>query len=202
MPTPISPADIPPRPETTPNRIQWTRAQCEAIREAGVLTGRYELIDGEIISKMGQKPEHTYVIRMLMAWLVRVFGAEHVLIQSTVELAERYPEYDEPEPDAAVTTRPAAAYASRHPLPGDLLLVVEVSDATLRFDRSAKAAVYAAAGIREYWIIDIPGRQAYVHRGPAGRGYAQIAAFGAEERLSTLARPEESIRVGDLLPPA
>ena len=61
--------------EPAPNRVRWTRAQCDAIREAGVLNGRYELIDGEVIAKMGQNPPHRLAVVLLHAWLAAVFGA-------------------------------------------------------------------------------------------------------------------------------
>ena len=80
-------------------------------------------------------------------------------------------------------------------------LVVEVSDTTLRFDRTTKAALYARAGIREYWIVDITGRQVLVHRQPAAEGYAEIAAYTADESVAPLALPDEAVRVADLLPP-
>ena len=60
--------------EQTPNRLRWTRKQCDAIREAGVLSGRYELIDGEIISKKRQNPPHSMVVVYLVNWLHTVFG--------------------------------------------------------------------------------------------------------------------------------
>jgi Uma2 family endonuclease len=202
MPKTLGPADLPSPPETAPNRIRWTRQQCEAIREAGILTGRYELIDGEIISKMGQKPPHAYVVRLVMAWLARLFGVETVLIQSTIDLTAVSPQYDEPEPDAAVTAQPVTAYADHHPAPADLLLVVEVSDTTLRFDLRNKADLYARAGIREYWVVDLAGRQVFVHRQPAAGGYAEITAYSAEERIAPLTRPDDGVRVADLLPPA
>lgn len=123
-------------------------------------------------------------------------------MQSTVDLSETSPDYDEPEPDAAVTAQPMTAYAARHPRPADLVLVAEVSDTTLRFDRSVKAALYARAGIREYWVMDIAGRQVFVHRQPAGEAYADIAVYREDESLAPLARPDASVRVADLLPPA
>lgn len=187
-------------PEPAPNRIRWTRAQCDAIREAGVLTGRYELIDGEIISKMGQKPPHTSALTLLMERLVALFGGLYVRIQSTIDVGAAHSAYNEPEPDAAVTSEPAAAYADRHPDPDDLVLVVEVSDTSLRFDRSTKAALYALAGIQEYWIVDLKGRQLLVHRQPAADGYVEITAFGPDESVAPLARPHSPVRVGALLP--
>ena len=189
-------------PVPTPNRIRWTRAQCDAIREAGVLTGRYELIDGEIISKMGQKPPHAAVVGLVFQWLVAVFGARFVRVQATIDVAQADPTYNEPEPDVAVTQHSVDAYFARHPGPADLELVVEVSDTTLRFDRTTKAALYSRAGIREYWVLDLAGRALYVHRGPGADGYTGIVHYSVEEAVSPLARPEASVRVSDLLPPA
>jgi Uma2 family endonuclease len=187
--------------DSIPNRIRWTRQQCDALRDAGFLTGRYELIDGEIISKMGQKPPHAYRVNLLMAWLVGLFGAEFVRIQSTIDLSAVDSPYDEPEPDAVVTLQPASVYAERHPVPADLLLVVEISDTTLRFDRSTKAGLYARAGIREYWVADVVGQQVYVHRGPTSEGYTDITVYIADEEVATLARPDAPVRIAALLPP-
>ncbi len=192
---------LPEQPERFPNRVRWTTSQCCAIVEAGILTGRYELIEGEVVSKMGQKPPHAYVVGTIMAWLIAVFGSEHVRIQLTVDLADSSPEYDEPEPDAAVTISPPVQFATRHPGPADLLLIVEVSDSTLRMDRVTKAALYARAGIREYWIMDIVGRQLLIHRLPSVTGYAEVVAYNEDERAATLARPDTSVLVSDLLPP-
>jgi Uma2 family endonuclease len=189
-------------PEPAPNRIRWTRAQCDAIREAGVLTGSYELIDGEIISKMGYKPPHPAVVGLLLRWLAAVFGLDFVRVQTTVEVGEADPDHNEPEPDAAVTRLPVDAYFRRHPGPSDLLLVAEVSDSTLRFDRTTKALLYARAGIVEYWVLDLNGRRLLVHRDPSIDGYEQITAYGPDESVATLARPDAPVHVADLLPPA
>ena len=74
MPVPLTQKPLP--YDTIPNRIRWTRRQCATMRDDGILTGRYELIDGEILSKMGQKPAHAYVIQALLTWLTGLFGAE------------------------------------------------------------------------------------------------------------------------------
>ena len=187
--------------ETIPNRIRWTRKQCDMMQDAGLLTERYELINGEIISKMGQKPPHAFVITALLTWLSGLFGIEYTRIQSTIDLSEISPDYDEPEPDVAVTLHPYTHYPDRHPGSQDLLLLVEVSDTTLRFDRTTKATLYARAAIREYWIVDVIGRQILVHRRPEAEEYSEITAYLAEESVSTLARPETPVRVADLLPP-
>jgi Uma2 family endonuclease len=202
MPRTIVPPRRSPRPEPAPGRKRWTRKECDWLRENGLLTGRYELIDGEIINKMGQKPPHAYVITALFTWLTGLFGAAYVRIQSTIDVSASSPQYDEPEPDAAVTAQPYTAYAEQHPGPIDLLLLAEVSDTTLRFDRVAKAALYARAGIGEYWVVDVNGRQIFVHREPSPEGYRDVAAYAEHEMLAPLARPGDPVRVGDLLPPA
>lgn len=201
MPTRLYSPDLPTRPEAAPGRIRWTRQQCAAIQEAGILTGRYELIEGEILVKMGQKPPHAFVIRALLAWLAQLFGVERVQIQSTIAVAVSDSDYNEPEPDAAVTTQPYTAYLERHPGPADLLLVIEVSDTTLRFDLSTKAALYARAGIDDYWVVDLAGRQIVVHRQPTPEGYQEIIAYAEAEELAPRARPEARVRVASLLPP-
>jgi Uma2 family endonuclease len=81
------------------------------------------------------------------------------------------------------------------------LLVVEVSDTTLRFDLRNKADLYARARIVEYWVADIAGRRLIVHRRPRVSGYAEILEYAETETVASLARPEGSVRVSDLLPP-
>lgn len=187
--------------EDIPNRIRWTAQQCDALRDAGFLTGRYELIDGEIISKMGQKPAHARRVGLFMAWLVKVFGGEFVRVQSTIDLDGEATAYDKPEPDAVVTLDSESAYEFRHPSPSEVRLVIEVSDTTARFDRSNKATLYARAGIMEYWVADVAGRRIYVHRQPTHEGYADIRAYETDESVAPLASPDAAVTVGSLLPP-
>jgi len=186
--------------EPVPNRIRWTRKQCDTMRDDGILTGRYELVDGEILSKMGQKPAHAYVIQALLVWLAGLFGADYTRIQATIDLSDTSPDYDEPEPDAAVTAQPYTFFTNRHPRPEDLPLLIEVSDTTLRFDLNAKANLYALAGIREYWTVDITGRRLIVHRQPSPEGYREILAYSADEEIVSLSHPDRPIRVSELLP--
>src|SRR4051794_8320536 len=117
-------------PEPAPNRVRWTRRQCEQLQEAGILTGRYELIDGEILTKTGQKPPHAAAIGLLLEWLAAVFGAACVRVQTMADAGGGDPDHNEPEPDLAVTRLPVRAYVARNLGPEDLLLVVEVSDST------------------------------------------------------------------------
>jgi Uma2 family endonuclease len=194
------PSQRAPRPEPAPHRKRWKRSECVSLVESGLLTGRYELIDGEIVPKMGQKPAHAFVIVRLTAWLIAIFGGDFVRSQLPIDVTISDNETNEPEPDAAALARPIIAYAERNPGPNDLLLVVEVSDTTLRFDLRAKAALYARAGIRKYWVVGVPGRRIVVHRNPTPRGYRELTAYAESESLAPLVRPDALVMVASLLP--
>lgn len=186
--------------EPRSRRKRWTRAECDFLERSGLLTERYELIDGEIILKVGQNHPHAMTVTRLFAWLIAVFGVARVQTQATIEVTEEDQSLNRPEPDAAVLARPDYEIQGT-PAGSDLLLVAEVSDATLRDDLRTKAMLYARAGIPEYWVLDVPSRRLFVHRQPAPEGYAELAAYAEEETLALSAAPESAVRVADLLPP-
>ena len=185
----------------TPNRIRISRKMCEALADNDLLTGRYELIDGEIISKMGQKPVHATVIRRLNALLIRIFGERFVGVQLPIELEGTDRETNEPEPDLVVSIGDADDYSLRHPLPQEVLLLAEVADTSLAFELTVKSLLYAKAGVADYWVVDVKGRRLVVHRKPSSEGYLEIIEYSEEEFLSPLARPDAMILVSDLMPP-
>lgn len=187
--------------EAAPHRKRWTRRECEFLVQSGLLTGRYELVNGEVISKTGQNPPHAYVIRRLVTWLATAFGDDRVSIQLPIDVAQADNEVNEPEPDASVLARPADNFLSGNPGPSDLLLVIEVADTTVRFDLRSKAALYARAGIADYWVIDLPGRRIVVHRRPSPEGYSEVLEYSESETVSPLSRPDAGVPVTDLLPP-
>lgn len=180
-----------------PSRKKWTVAECEAMERFGLLTRRYELIDGEIIEKMPENPPHILALMLLSQWLVSLFGYLWVRQEKPILLPG---ETMRPEPDAAVTREPATAYRDRQPGPVDLLLVAEVSDSTLDYDSKTKALLYAKAGIREYWLLDIAGRRLLVHRTPSPTGFLSITIFVETASVETEAKPGLSILVSELLP--
>ena len=188
-------------PAQPPNRVRWTRDQCTLIQDALILVGRYELVDGEILSKMGQKPAHAYVIRAVMAWLIRIFGENAIQVQLPIHIVGDDAEYNEPEPDCAVLASPAKTFADHHPGPSELHLVVEISDSSLGFDLNTKARLYGNAGIAEYWVVDILARRLVVFRNPGATGYASIVAYSESEVCAALASPANTVLVSELLPP-
>ncbi|HZO89993.1 MAG TPA: hypothetical protein VFB38_16815 [Chthonomonadaceae bacterium] len=83
-------------PEPTPHRKRWTRDECAFLSDSGLLAGRYELIDGQILSKMGQKPPHRLTVVLLHAWLTAVFGLLFVQSQLPIDVGDADPEHNDP----------------------------------------------------------------------------------------------------------
>jgi len=190
-----------PKRVSAPTRIPLTRRQCETLIESGELKGRFELIDGEIISKMGQKRPHSLSMVLLVRWLTAEFGPLYVQIQSPVNVAKADNPTNEPEPDGVVLHDVATAYPDGNPNPQDIALLVELADSSLRFDLQTKAALYSRAGIADYWVVDILGRKLYVHREPTLEGYRDVMVYAEDEMAAPLAKPDVMVRVGELLPP-
>ena len=184
-----------------PNRKRWTRNDCTFLERVGFTPERYELIDGEIISKMGQNQPHAIAVTLLIKWLIAVFGGDFVLCQLPIEVTDADRPAYQPQPDASVITQPITAYLSEPPGPGDLRLVAEVSDSTLRGDLNTKAALYARASIPEYWVLDVSSRRLFVHRGPTNGAYATVEWYSDAESVFPKASPENSVPIANLLPP-
>jgi Uma2 family endonuclease len=92
---------------------------------------------------------------------------------------------------------PRKHFTRKRPQPDDLHLAIEVAESTLGFDLRTKAALYARAGIVEYWVLDIAGRRMIVHRDPQLGRYASVVAYGTDESVAPLAAPDSRLRVGD-----
>ena len=191
---------VEPENETFPNRTRITRKMCQFLMDNGLLIGRYELIDGVILSKMGQNAPHIYVVDMVSEWLRGIYGYRFVRVEKPLAIPGESGETTEPEPDAAVMPNPTTAYAATIPGPEGVALIVEVSDTTLRLDLRSKAALYSRVGVPEYWVFDVAGRQIHRHRFPTASGYTEIVVLTENESI-TAPGHAASIRIGDLLPP-
>ncbi|MBZ5617952.1 MAG: Uma2 family endonuclease [Acidobacteriia bacterium] len=193
MPTTVTdwPAQI------DPPRKLWTRSEYDAL-SSGVFDGqRLELIEGELIDKMGKKPPHRNSVALLLKWLFSKFGADCVLQAAPIDVAPEDNPSSEPEPDLSVLKRDLSHFARTSPQPADLHLVIEVADSTLGFDLRTKAGLYARAGIVEYWVLDVAGRRMIVHRDPQAGRYSSVVAYEAGESIAPLAAPDSRFRVGD-----
>ena len=187
---------------------RWTIPEYHLAAERGVFTPdeRLELIRGEILKKLPQNPAHRTALRNTAKTLERVLGAGFEVFSQAPFVASAD---TEPEPDVFVVPGDADDYASRDIQPSDVVLLVEVSDTTLGFDRGRKAAVYADAGIADYWILNVRERCLEVRRepaalsagGPIAFGYQTITVFQEPDEVAPLASPDRPVRVADLLPP-
>jgi Uma2 family endonuclease len=168
---------------------------------AGILTedDRVELLDGEVVWMSPIGTRHAAAVKRCN----RVFArrvAERVLlgIQDPVDLDP----YDEPQPDVALLRPSPDDYANRHPGPADILLLVEVADSSLGPDRRRKLPLYARAGVREAWLLDLEGDALEAYREPRDDGYALVRRYRRGERVAPEALPDVEVAVEDLLPPA
>jgi Uma2 family endonuclease len=144
---------------------------------------------------------HSATLSVILELLAGLFGLPRVRVQSPITIPGEDGVYNEPEPDLVVTSGRTTDYLKKHPQPEDLLLVVEVSDASLNTDLILKARLYARAGIAEYWVLDLAARRLHVHRSPINGEYADVAPHSDAETITISAKPEQPIRVADLLPP-
>jgi Uma2 family endonuclease len=198
---PVTVTETPSRPiDQGPRRKRWTRSECAALEAMGVFDQQnLELIEGELIDKMGKNRPHVDQLARLFAWLIQVFGVGFVNSEAPIDVAPEDNPTNEPQPDLFVLRPDYSAFRSGTPQPQDLRLVVEVADTTLAFDRTVKAGLYARAGIVEYWILDIPGRLV-VHRDPQAGKYRSIVAYSERESVAPLSAPDSPFRVADVFP--
>jgi Uma2 family endonuclease len=158
--------------ETWPRPHRITVHDYYRMAEVGLLhpDDRTELIEGEIIDMPPIGDRHASVVRLLTKRLVRAVGdAAEVSSQLPVRLSLR----TEPQPDFAIVKAKRGGYR-KHPVASDVLLLIEISDSTLRYDLGKRATLYAAHGVPEYWVFDLQRDRVWRHRTPSELGYAQV----------------------------
>ena len=177
-------------------RSRLTRDDVRLMEEQGLLKGRWELIAGELINKMGQNAPHASVIAFLTVWLVGLYGMK-VRCQLPIEVAAGDQSLNEPEPDLVVLRESKPEYDRRQPRGDEVMLLIEVADSSSRIDLTTKALLYARAGVPEYWVVDISNRRVVTHRRPENERYAQIDVLSEEQALSFQG---SSLPISDFLP--
>ncbi len=166
--------------------------------EAGILTedDRVELIDGEIVEMSPIGSRHAASVNRLATCLIRFLGdAAVVSLQNPLRLSTK----TEPLPDVVVLKPRADFYAETHPGPDDVLLVVEVSDTTLAYDRRVKLPLYARAGVPEVWIVNLPKAVVEAYARPDGETYSDIRKAGRGQALKATQLPALGLSVDDIL---
>jgi Uma2 family endonuclease len=190
-------------PPAVPPRKRWTRDECADLAAAGLFEKeRLELVDGELISKMGKNRPHVNSWKLMLIWLQEAFGPEFVDAEAPIDVAPSDHALNEPVPDLVVLRRDTTSFTSANPQPDDILLLVEIADSSLHFDRAVKAALYARAGIMEYWVLDVNGRRLFCHREPDGGRYQSVVVYSEHESLAPLAASDKEFRPAQAFPAA
>jgi Uma2 family endonuclease len=186
---------------TAPQRYRLSTEQYDRLVEVGVVPEgtRVELLDGELIEMPAQGNRHVSCLRRLIG-LVQQAGVPPgtLLVQMPLQIA-----WDaEPEPDLVVLRPPANQYDARPPGADDVLLLIEVADSSRDYDRDRKVTRYAAAGIPEVWLVDLPDEVLRVYRDPDGGAYRILQVLRRGEVARTPALPSAEIAVDHVLGPA
>jgi len=169
-----------------------------AMAEAGILgeDDRVELIEGELITMSPIGVRHMACVNILTKLFVKQFDGEAIVsVQNPLRLSE----YSEPEPDIALFKYRDDFYREERPTSEDVLLCVEVSHSTLGYDRGVKRPLYARAGIREYWLINLNEELIELFRQPESGEYQVKFRRYAGESISVEAFPDVKFQVSQLL---
>lgn len=180
---------------------KWTQKEYYQMAELGFFDGkRVELIEGEIIEMAPMKTAHATALDLAVQVLSKIF-AEKFVVRTQMPIS--FSKTNEPEPDLMVVKGQIRDFSKFHPKTAEL--IVEVSDSTLRYDRTVKAALYARNNIGEYWILNVKDRILEVYRQPKrdknlGFIYAEKLILAEGDEVSPLAAPHSSVKIVDILP--
>jgi len=195
--TPTHPT-VSPAPLASPAVYRMTVDEFERI--AGSLDNdQVELVDGYLVWRDDMKPPHVLATERLRRRLDRILP-EGCFVRE--EKPVRIPDFDEPRPDVAVVRGDPEVYSTRHPGPADVVLLIEVSEASLDRDKGKKYLNYARSGIPAYWIVNLVDRQLEVYTGPGPDGYRASEILKPGQEVSVLIDGVEvgRIAVGEILP--
>lgn len=173
-------------------------AEWHRMGEAGIFSpdSRMELIEGEILHMAPIGFNHAGHVNRLNNFLTLLArGKAVVSVQNPVQLGD----LSEPEPDFLLLRPDADFYTTRHPVAADVLLLVEVSDSTLGFDRSQKLRLYATHAIPEYWIVNLIDNCLEVYRQPQDGDYLEKTVLSKADKLNLCSLPEIQVAVSDIL---
>jgi Uma2 family endonuclease len=190
-----------PQPDWVP-RMKIDVETYHRMAETGLLhpEDRVELIEGELIAMPAMASPRMLRVMVMTRLLVGLCGDRAMV---SPQMSVRLGGFSEPEPDFALIhpdwAKAAAAGAKSPPKPEHIFLVIEVSDTSLRYDRTVKAGLYARYGVAEYWIVDMQGNAVIVHRAPREDGYAAVRQAAADEVLEPVLLPGLRIAVSDIL---
>lgn len=179
---------------------RFTARDYHRMAEAGILNedSRVELIEGMLLEMSPIGNPHAATVNRLTALFIEGLGKRAVVgVQNPIRLSER----SEPQPDMAILRPRADFYSKACPFPADMLLLIEVADSTLGYDRDVKMPLYAAAGIPESWIADLNGDRLRVYRDPDPKTgeYRTVLILGRDAEVTPLAFADLHIPMDEIL---
>ena len=180
-----------------PQRKIFTVDEYHKMIDAGVFVGDadFELIEGEIVKKMTQGDLHIACVnRLNMLFAPKLAGKAIVSVQNAIVIND----ISEPEPDVALLKFCEDFYAAGKASAGDVLLLVEVSDTTVKYDRDVKIPLYAAAGVAEVWLVNLPRRILEVYTEAGGAKYKLARKYKKSETVAPKLLPEIKVKVSDI----
>jgi Uma2 family endonuclease len=177
---------------------RFTVDEYQRMGQVGILSedDRLELIDGEIVSMTPIGHRHVACVSRTTRALVRAVGDEAIVQpQGPVRLDL----YHEPEPDLVLLRPQADFYASRHRGPEDILLVIEMADSSVEYDRDVKARIYAKSGVPEYWLADLNTNIVWRYSLPERDAYSKVEQYRRGQSVAPRLLPTCVIDVDVLL---
>lgn len=179
-------------------RRLFTVEEFQAMGRAGILTedDRVELLDGEIVEMPPIGSAHGGTVNKMANLLKERLGRRIIVgVQNPILLND----LTEPLPDITLLKPRPDYYRQSHPVPVDVLLLIEVADTTVRQDRHVKGPLYARSGVKEYWLADLEADLIEVYRQPSAQGYGEVRQYRRGQSVAPLAFPEMAVAVEDLL---
>jgi Uma2 family endonuclease len=179
-------------------RRRFTADDYQRMGRAGILSraDRVELIDGEIVAMAPIGPRHCAAVDRANRTMVMLVGDRAIVrVQGSVRLDV----FHEPEPDLVLLRPRKDFYASAHPGPSDILLIVEIAESSLEYDRRVKAPMYARLGVPEYWLADLVAEDLSCYSRPEGGAYQDVQQYHRGQIAAPRLLPDCSIAVDDLL---
>ncbi len=167
--------------------------------EAGIFGPheRVELLEGRLIDMAPIGSDHAGTVIQLTDILNRTFSRLALVSpQNPIRLGR----HSEPQPDFALLRRRADFYRTSHPEPQDVLLIIEVSDTSIRYDREIKLPLYSRHGIPEVWLLDLRNRQLEVYRQAGADGYAEVLRPASEAEIAPVSLPAAKLSIAVLWP--
>lgn len=178
---------------------RFTVEEYRKLGEAGILDedDRIELLDGELVIMSPIGYRHALTINRLIEFFSDRRKDRYIVsAQNPVVI---YPA-SEPQPDIVLVRRSAEVYKTDNPGPSDVLLLVEVADSSLSYDRGAKVRAYGRAGINEFWIVNLTENAIETYRHPVGENYQETARFRRGQTVAPLAFPDLEVSVAEIVP--